>query len=121
MDINDKQGRRGSGRSMATMLAAQLWAVDCKVVLFVYGCRGERTPGQLTKWLHSLHPSVLKNLKVYSARTLQEVADQLIGLRPDKVFVDHHIIERAEDELERRIQALRNEHERLAQDKETIR
>jgi hypothetical protein len=115
MQVTDEQGRRGAGRTMATLLAAQLWALDHDVAVFTDGSV------QNAKWLASLHPRVAQRISVIHARTLEEVENRLLGTRFGKVFVDHAIVERSEDELERRIRALRDNHKHQLRDKETIR
>jgi len=115
------ESRRGSGRTMATLMAAQLWAMETGVAVFLYRPDELHTKGMVGRWLETLHPTFAGRIKVFHADSLERVDEQLRGCRFGKVFVDHHIFERSEDMLERRIQALRNEHERHNTDKETIR
>lgn len=113
------QARRGSGRTMATILAAQLWARDNQVALFL---PGPIPPGgQIHLWLQTLLPEVALNISVFGVKTLEEVRERLRGRGFSKVFVDHSIIERSEQDLATAIKHLELSHSNQLANLEVIR
>ena len=110
--------RRGSGRSMATLLAAQLWAVNNTVVIFQY----QNTLRDVTRrWINTLPAGLLRNLQVYEVSSLEAVADKLRGTRYSKVFVDHHLVELAERKLAERLRCIQADHDEMVKSLEVIR
>lgn len=116
--MQEHQARRGAGRTLATMMAAQLWAKDTTVALFYYEPSGS---AQVCAWLYTLSPDVRDNIAVFPASSMDGVKETLRGRRFGKIFVDHYIVELAEADLERQIQALRKSLADQLKNKETIR
>ena len=113
------EARRGSGRSMATMLAAQLWADDHKVALFQYS--GNPTQGVVVKWIGTLQQDIRNNIAVFGVRNLAEVHEKLRGRRFEKILVDHAIVEQSERELAEAIKRLEQLHANELRNLEVIR
>jgi hypothetical protein len=117
------ESRRGAGRTMGTMLAAQLDAAQGKnVAYFGFSLSGPGTVHPMQSlWLQSVSGGVAERLHVFMVSDLDKVTELLRGRRFDVVYVDHHIIERAETTLEARVKRLHADHKRLCDGLETIR
>jgi hypothetical protein len=68
-----------------------------------------------------LHPRVQERIYVYYANDLDDVKEKLRGRMYQHVFVDHHILERAEQVLESRVRIMRCEYENTIKELEVIR
>lgn len=96
---------------MATLLATQLAAqVAPEGHVVVYAARQLARRGMVAAWLDSMHPVTARRIVLVSCGQLSDLREHCRGMRVHAIYVDHHLLEQAEDQLEARIAGMRKEH-----------
>ena len=106
-----EKGRRGAGRTMATLLATQLAAYSAPPNhVVVYAAQRLTRSGMVAAWLDSLDSAVSGRIVLVSCGRLSDLTEACRGMRVHAIHVDPSILEQAEENLETRIAAMRKEH-----------
>ncbi|BEQ12872.1 hypothetical protein Ep4_013 [Pseudomonas phage Ep4] len=106
-----EKGRHGAGRTMATLLATQIAAYSAPPgYVVVYAARQLTRSGMVGAWMDSMDAAVSASIQLLSCSSITEVVELTRDTRVHAVYVDHSLLEQAEENLETRIEALRKEH-----------